>query len=224
MYDVFFLSYDESSADQNYQHLKSICPLTKRVHGIKGILNAHKQCALKSNTEYFWVVDADSKVKPYFKFDYTVDQFEQNFIHVWRAENPVNGLVYGYGAIKLLPKDVVLKRENMHSDMTTSLGTFKIMHVLASITCFNTSPFNTWRAAFRECTKLASKTIHNQKDVETELRLNTWCTVAYGDYAEYCLDGANKGREFGLKHTGSLELQKINDFDWLKEQFNGCIK
>ena len=30
---------------------------------------------------------------------------------------------------------------------------------VSNITAFNTDPFNTWRSAFRECTKLASAII-----------------------------------------------------------------
>ena len=45
VYDVVFLSYDEPNAEENYQHLLSIRPKAKRVHGVKGSDAAHKACA-----------------------------------------------------------------------------------------------------------------------------------------------------------------------------------
>ena len=39
-------------------------------------------------------------------------------------------------------------------------------------------------------------------------------------FGEYALAGATAGMEFGLS-CGPDELKNINDFDWLKERFNG---
>ena len=38
-------------------------------------------------------------------------------------------------------------------------------------------------------------------------------------YGKYALAGATAGMEFGLSRGSDLRL--INDFEWLKEQFNG---
>jgi hypothetical protein len=39
------------------------------------------------------------------------------------------------------------------------------------------------------------------------------------------LDGAKKGREYGTVHKGdTVALKKINDFNWLKEQYDGFYK
>ena len=38
-------------------------------------------------------------------------------------------------------------------------------------------------------------------------------------YGEYALAGATAGMEFGLSSGSDLGL--INNFEWLKEQFNG---
>ena len=59
MLDVFFLSYDEPFADENFELLKMFAPHAKRVHGIKGIFDAHKECARQSKTGHFYVCDAD---------------------------------------------------------------------------------------------------------------------------------------------------------------------
>lgn len=106
-------------------------------------------------------------------------------------------------------------------DMTTAISNkFKVVNTVSNITAFNTDPFNTWKSAFRECVKLASKTIQGQVDAETEERLTTWCTVVNGDFAIHALRGANAGRIYGQENAGNLPaLSKINDFDWLEQQF-----
>ena len=105
--------------------------------------------------------------------------------------------------------------------MTTSISSkFNAVNQLSNITAFNTSEFETWKSAFRECAKLSSKVIDRQNTDETEHRLEIWCTVGADRlYGEYAISGANAGKEFGISKNAELKL--INDFDWLKEQFNG---
>ena len=223
MYDVFFLSYDELNADANYERLKSKVANAKRIHGVSGILNAHKACAKKSLTKYFFVVDGDSYIVDDFNFIIDKSNIQEDKVLVWRAINPVNKLVYGYGGIKLLPKKLILSKSELIVDMTTSLsGNFGIVDEIASITKFNTSPFNAWRGAFRECVKLSSKTIDRQKEDQTQERLDVWCSINYNaEYGEYVLKGANSGRNFGLTYKNDVnKLKLINDFSWLREQYN----
>ena len=107
------------------------------------------------------------------------------------------------------------------SDMTTSISKkFKALPQISNITEFNTDPFSTWKSAFRECAKLSSKVIDRQKTGETDERLKTWTTVGHDrPYGKYALAGAMAGMEFGLSRRSDLGL--INNFEWLKEQFDG---
>ena len=58
----------------------------------------------------------------------------------------------------------------------------------------------------------------------TEERLDIWCTVNNGEFGEYAIAGAKAGREYGLKHRGDhVKLHMINNFEWLKEQFNATV-
>jgi hypothetical protein len=93
---------------------------------------------------------------------------------------------------------------------------------MSNKTAFNTDPFSAWRSGFRECVKLASRTIDRQNEEETEFRLNAWCTKgADKPFGEYAIAGAILGREYGERNKGKLDaLKKINDFNWLQEQFN----
>ena len=224
MYDIVFISYNEPEAEENWQSLKSKFPRAKRVDGVKGIHQAHIAAAKKCFTKMFWVVDADAQILDTFDFTYKVDEYNLETVHVWRSRNPVNDLIYGYGGVKLLPRKLTINMDISKPDMTTSISEyFKPMPEISNITAFNVDPFNTWKSAFRECAKLASKTIDRQNEDETNERLKTWTTVGLDrEFGEYAIRGARAGMEFGLSSSNNLGL--INDFDWLKEQFDAASK
>jgi hypothetical protein len=165
----------------------------------------------------FWVVDGDAHIVDEFNFDY--EDPEIYTVHVWRSINPVNDLEYGYGGVKLLPTQMTLDMDLSKPDMTTSISNkFKSVDELSNITAFNTGPFETWKSAFRECAKLSSKVIDRQNEDETNQRLKVWTTHAKGEFAEYAIQGANDGMEFGLSKDSDLSL--INDFEWLQGKFD----
>lgn len=230
MLDVFFLSYDEPFADENFEILQMFVPNAKRVHGIKGIFEAHQECARQSKTSHFYVIDADAVIEEDFSFKFTPssDKFvyetvpETECVFVWRSRNPVNDLVYGYGGAKLFPKKKLLEAKHWNVDMTTTIGaTFVPKFQISNVTAFNTDPFNTWKSAFRECTKLSSAIIPNGDNIDNEYRLDVWCQKGENrPFGSYCIIGANQGRDFGERYRGRPEiLGKINDFVWLKEMF-----
>lgn len=230
MYSVFFLSYFEENASANWAALKKKAPHAVHIQGIEGIPAAHKQCAELTKTPMFFVVDADNEVLDSFNFSFSADTHDQDTVHVWRCKNAVNDLVYGYGAIKLFPKVHTKTTSANVVDWTSALaaanGKYKIMSELASITRFNTSPLSTWRAAFRECTKLASGAIDHNANPETLQRLEAWCTLGTDrPFGELCIAGAKAGREYGFAHKKDFSaLARINDFAWLKEEFTRLYK
>ena len=222
-YDIIFISYNEPNADENYEKLKDRFLKVKRIHGVKGIHQAHIAAAKLAETDMFWVVDGDAQIVNSFDFSYIVSRHERDIVHVWESKNPINDLSYGYGGVKLLPKSMTANMDINSVDMTTSISNkFKPMPIISNITAFNTDPFNTWKSAFRECVKLSSKSIDDQIDCETTDRLYTWCTVGIDNlYGEYAIRGAIAGKEFGLKYSDNKSmLSKINDWEWLTNEFN----
>ncbi len=224
LYDIVFISYNEPNADENWENLIKRFPRAKRVHGVKGIHNAHIRSAEICSSEMIWVVDGDAEIVDGFSFDHVVTRYEKNVVHVWRSQNPINGLVYGYGGVKLLPRHLTLSMDVNSTDMTTSISDqFKAMDAVSNVTVFNTDPFNTWKSAFRECVKLSAKLINRQNTDETDQRLEIWCTQGRDKkYGEYSIAGAIAGRDFGLSvKDDKSQLAKINNFEWLKQQFDG---
>lgn len=219
-YDIIFISYNEPNADRNFEKLKERFPYAHRVQGVKGIHQAHIAAAKKAFTKMFWVVDGDAEILDTFNFDHEVSKYDLECVHVWRSRNPVNGLEYGYGGVKLLPKKLTLNMDVTKPDMTTSISSlFKAMPDISNVTAFNTDPFNSFKSGFRECCKLASRTIDRQDDVETAERLRVWCEETTDLHAQ---NGAILGRDYGLANKDNPEaLAKINDFEWLEEVFRG---
>jgi hypothetical protein len=170
----------------------------------------------------FWIVDGDALIDSNFKFDYQVARWDQETVHVWRSVNPINDLVYGYGGVKLFPRELTLHMDVNKTDMTTSISSkFQSVPEISNVTVFNTDPFNTWKSAFRECVKLSSRIIDRQDEEETAERLFMWKLL--GDdrpFGKYSIAGAKQGEVYGAENRNNPEaLKKINDFDWLQEQF-----
>ena len=214
MYDIVFISYNELNADENFASLKERYPLIKRVDSVNGIHQAHIAAAKKAFTKMFWVVDGDAVILNNFKFDYEVPEWDLDVVHVWRSINPINNLSYGYGGVKLLPKQLTINMDTTTTDMTMNISNkFKAMDEVSNITAFNTDPFSTWRSSFRECCKLA--VINNE---ESLTRLDAWCQLNdSAQYGFYAYIGALAGKEYGQRNASNKEaLSKINDFNWLE--------
>jgi len=243
MLDVFFLSYNEPYADENYELLKEKVPHVRRVNGITCFTAAHQECARRSLTNNFYVVDSDAIILNDFDFFFTPSKYkkwwdipENECLCLWNSINPINDLTYGHGGVKLLPKQSLLSKNPDTVDFTTGFGlNIKVFDQVSNITKFNYDEFSTWRSAFRECVKLASnltneelrhKLNYNDEAInrvveESNQRLKIWTTKgAKQPFGKYAIAGAKQGRNYGLKNTGKVEaLRVINDLEWMKNEF-----
>jgi hypothetical protein len=115
-------------------------------------------------------------------------------------------------------------------DVGTTIGpSYRVVEVLASEHRFNTSAFDTWRTAFRECVKLSAHLTGNTDKALVAARLDVWCADVAADpaYADQCVAGARAGRAYGERYAGQLDaLSRINDFAWLRDVWDrvgsGC--
>ena len=220
-YDVFFLSYGEPNAEENFESLKAIRPTAKRVIGVDGLLAAHKECAKRCFTSHFFVVDADSVITEPQVFEYTVPTYDAQYVHLWFAKNAVNDLTYGWGGLKLFPKKLMRDATSSGIDMTTTFE-LKIIPEVVSTSHFNSSEYEAWRSAFRECAKLTKGAFKNQNDAETMERLHVWKTAgAYRIFGNWCVQGANDGAQYAEEHD---DISLVNNWQWLREEFNRRYK
>lgn len=213
--DIVFISYDEEEADYNYNDLKKYYPSAKRVHGIDGIREAHKQASIIAQTPFFFTVDGDNRLISDKKI-VVPKELKPDSVYVWRCLNPINQLVYGYGGIKLWDKRIFNKNHQLIGDhATNAVKNYIIVDDLLSITHFNTSPFNAWKAGFRESVKL-SHNIKNNIDNVSESRLQKWQTkVGEPKYADKVILGVKQGIEHYKNNKAEFSLQVINDYEIL---------
>ena len=232
-FDVFYISYDEPNAEQNWADLLQKAPWAKRVHGVKGFDSAHKACAMQSETERFITVDGDNIVNEKF-FDTYIDIPEKyaKCAFSWNSTNIVNGLVYGNGGLKLWTKDWVMgmkTHENAESDEYAVDfcwdNTYIQLNSNWSTTCPNGSALQAFRAGFREGCKMTldqgakvdkvkiQKIVHDANFK----RLMIWACV--GADVDHGL-AAILGTRLGIHKTNidsGFDISKISDYDWFKQ-------
>jgi hypothetical protein len=159
--DCIFISYDEPNAESNWADLLSKCMWAKRVHGVKGSDECHKAAAKLSDTDWFVTVDADNIVDTKF-FDQEITVPEGAKAFSWPGFNSINGLYYGNGSLKAWRKDFVLSmksheaadKEQGQVDFCWEDG-YRPMVDSFSTTYPNASPYQAWRAGFREGVKMS---------------------------------------------------------------------
>jgi len=172
--DVVFISYDEKNADSNWEILHSRCSRAKRLHGVSGMENALYQAALLSDTDWFFAVFAKTSLHEDFDFSYMPDRLQHHKHYIFYCRNMVNNLEYGHMGVILYNKQMIIDSHNY--DQLGLDYTLSHRHgVVPELSCyghFNTSPFETWRAAFRETIKLA-QIMDEKPTIETKHRLKT---------------------------------------------------
>lgn len=219
--DVVFISYDEPEADRNWEILSDLCPRAQRLHGVSGIENALEAAADLSATPWFFAVFAKTRLEPSFDFRFVPDYLQQPKHYIFNCRNSVNGLEYGHMGV-ILHNCAAIREVNRRGewglDYTLSWPSESIP-VLSCHGDFNTTPYHTWRTAFRETAKLAWFE-QQHSTVEGAYRLRVWQTRAQGAHSEWCLRGAQDGFEFFQQCAGDLDqLRQSFRWQWLRSRF-----
>jgi hypothetical protein len=167
--DCIYLSYDEPQKEEFWVKIKRMVPYAKRVDGVKGSDAAHKAAADASDTERFFLIDGDNMPDQKF-FNLTLDftGLDPNYKKAqfrWRATNVINGLRYGNGGMSSWTKSYVKNMQtHEHTDgraatqvdfcMDSADNLYWAMWDCYSTTYPNKTPFQAWRAGFREGVKM----------------------------------------------------------------------
>jgi len=233
--DIIYLSYDEPNAEKNYADLCSKIPWAKRVHGVKGSDAAHKACAALSETEYFVTVDGDNIVDPEFinvEIDLEELGLTQDHVFSWCGKVNVNNLMYGNGGLKLWTRKFVNNmRTHENSDPSDTKGLVEFcfddryyqFNENYSTSIINGSPFQAFRAGFREGVKMSldqGAKVSSIKNIwwQNYQRLLIWCSVGSdvenGDWAIY---GAREGCY--LTNCTDWDYANVRDFEYLTKRW-----
>lgn len=220
--DVVMVGFDEPNAAENWQRLQQICPRSRLVSGVSGIQAAYTAAARMAESPYFFIVDADNHVLDAAIFE-TRLRPGPDTVMVWAARNPINGLEYGHGGIKLYATRLVRDaRPAPGIDISTSMvGRVRSITDVASEHRFNTSSFRSWSGAFRETVKLAAFLARHPDAAVPRRVLETWCSIgAEKPFGADCIAGALAGRAFGARHFDAPEiLASINQAGWLQQHY-----
>ena len=221
--DIIFISYDEPNADANWAILSAKFPQARRLHGVEGMEHALLKAAEMSRTDWYYAVFAKTELHPNFDFEFRPDLFQQPKHYIFHAENPLNGLCYGHMGVVLYNCGIVKGITEFGIDYTMS-ALHEVVPKVSAIARFNSNPYQTWRTAFREASKLAQ--FCNEKDnVENSYRLDVWTSEAKGEHSKWCLQGARDGVMFYRANKGNhIELKNAFNWEWLRSYFASLYK
>ena len=236
-FDIVFLSYDEPNAELHYADLVSKAPWAKRVHGVKGSDHAHKAAAELVETEWFITVDADNIVDPKF-FDLDLDMKDPKIqVYGWCGRNKINGLRYGNGGIKIWKKDFVLNMKT-HENSESDRGQvdfcwedgYRNFPRVYSESIITGSPFQAWRAGFREGVKmtLLDGVRVPPQEIKQRIwwhnihRLRMWSTVgSHEENGVYAILGARMGT--WMTNCTNWNYVDVRDFEILRTVYENNV-
>ncbi len=241
-FDIVFMSYDEPNADENYADLLTKAPWAKRSHGVKGSDACHKAAAALAETDRFITIDADNIVRDdFFNIELDDKHFGELDVISWAGKNVINGLVYGNGGIKCWPK-VVVEQMKTHEaasgnnpssqvDFCWDINYHQMNNVYSDVHN-NASPYQAYRAGFREGVKLSlwdgvtvdSRQLKKQVHPKNYQRLLVWTSVGrdakHGLWAMY---GARLGCYLANLKRDEFNFVDVRDFDWHDQYWNNVI-
>lgn len=234
--DCIYLTYDEPDKELNWIKIQNMVPWAKRVDGVKGSDAAHKAAADASDTDRFILIDGDNIPDPaFFNLQLTLDDTNQDCVFRWRARNVINGLMYGNGGMSSWTKDFVYNmRTHENSDGTDAndvefcfYPNYWAMHDCYSTTYPNATPFQAWRAGFREGVKMALDRGAKISVEEFERRVNNrnydnlciWQTIgADADNGFWAIYGARLGTYMIMLE--GWDYKQVQNFDTLEMLWN----
>jgi hypothetical protein len=230
--DCIYLTYDEPKKEEFWIQIQNMVPWAKRVDGVSGSDAAHKAAADASDTERFILIDGDNLPDPvFFNQQMVLDANNHDCVFRWRARNNINGLMYGNGGLSSWTKDFVLNmatHEASHGDAETCVEFCFHPRYWAMADCYSTTypdatPFQAWRAGFREGVKMCLDRGVRPNISEFESRvvsrnydnLCIWQTVgADVDHGAWAIMGSRHGTYKTM--LTDWDYTQVQSFDALK--------
>ena len=232
--DCIYLSYDEPKKEETWIKIQNMVPWAQRVDGVKGSDAAHKAAANTSSTDRFVLIDCDNiPDTEFFNLQLTLDENNTDKVFRWKARNTINGLMYGNGGLSCWTKEFVYAmktHENTDGSEANDVEfcfypNYWAMHDCYSTTYPNTTPFQAWRAGFREGVKMCLnrgkrptlQEFENKVVSRNYDHLCIWQTVgADVDNGFWSIYGARLGTWMTMLNK-EWDYRQVQDFDALAE-------
>ena len=237
--DCIYLTYDEPRKEEFWVTIQNMVPWAKRVDGVLGSDAAHKAAADASDTERFILIDGDNIPDPaFFNQQIHLDESNRDCVFRWRARNNINGLMYGNGGLSSWTKDFVYTMRTLEvSDETDETLVEFCFHpqYWAMADCYSTtypngSPFQAWRAGFREGVKMCldrgakpSLSEFKSRVVSRNLdNLAIWQSIgADVEYGLWAIAGARQGTYNTM--LSDWDYTEVQDFEKLKDYWDNTV-
>ena len=231
--DVVYLTYDEPNKEHNWIKIQNMVPWAVRVDGVKGSDAAHKAAADASSTSRFVLIDGDNLPDPaFFNCQLRLDETNRDCVFRWRARNHINGLQYGNGGLSCWTKDFVYAMKTHEATDGSAANDVEFcfypnywaMSDCYSTTYPNQTPFQAWRAGFREGVKMCLDRGVKPSLEEFEQRVHSrnldhlciWQTVgADVENGFWAIYGARLGTY--LTMLCDWDYRQVQDFDTLAD-------
>jgi len=228
--DIFYISFDEPNCDVNWERVKSIAPTAKRIHGVVGFDKAHRVCAEASTTNRLVIIDGDNWLNDDGLDQEIDDTGVEDACFSFKSQNIINGLEYGNGGIKVWNKEILLNsktHERANSvDFCWDIRYYQV-DFIASATVQNCTPYQAWRAGYREGIKMSFVEGKPLEDFTTQWnliwkgnlsRLFVWATIGRDcENGIWSILGARQALNDML--TKSIKHTCINDYHWMSDKF-----
>jgi len=229
--DCIYLTYDEPNKETNWIRIQNMVPWAKRVDGVKGSDAAHKAAADASDTDRFILIDGDNVPDPeFFNLQLALDKTNDSCVFRWRARNAVNGLMYGNGGMSSWTREFsYAMRTHEATDGSAEndvefcfYPNYWAMNDCYSTTYPNATPYQAWRAGFREGVKMALDRGAKISMQEFESRVNTrnydnlciWQSVGSdAEHGFWAIYGARLGTYMMMLE--GWDHRQVQDFDVL---------
>jgi len=239
-FDIFYVCFDEPNRDQNWLQISTLLPKVQKVEGVVGFDLALKTCAKKAKTHHFFVIDGDNQLLiSRFHNPIVIPEIQNDWVLSWSSYNPLNGLSYGNGGLKLWPRRVASQMKSHEvagkSEDPTDycfIVDYYLVDDHVTQTIINCTSEQAFRAGLREGVKMSlnlgkqttlnSQNFHQVLSHQNRFRLKTWCEVG-ADVANgyWAILGARLGLK--LNAIDKFSYKNINSFDWIDEYFKSEI-
>jgi hypothetical protein len=238
--DCIFLTYDEPNKETNWIKIQNMVPWAKRVDGVKGSDAAHKAAALASDTDRFVLIDGDNIPDPtFFNLQLQLDSRNNDCVFRWKACNSINGLMYGNGGMSCWTKEFVYNMRTHEATDGTAENDVEFcfypnywsMHDCYSTTHPDATPFQAWRAGFREGVKMCLDRGSNISVADFERRVHSrnydnlciWQSVgADVENGLWAMYGARLGTYMIM--IDNWDHKQVQDFSCLKMMWDDGLQ
>lgn len=213
MFDVFFISFDESNKEENWNRLLEFHPEAKRVDGVKGINEAHLMCNQNCTTSYFWTVDGDNFLLKSLSLPYE----PREDLIMFKSIDGIDATISTVGAVKLWKKDSIVNKSMAKGDFClNATKQYEEKQKVFSIHKYANTPYEAWKHTFRQTVKCYSGILPSSALEHIELT-----APKHKDLNVHSYQGFLDAKEYVQECEGLFyKINLINDFDWLKSKYS----